>query len=264
MMNVNSARRAGLMAAAAVTAALALGAAGGLAWKQEPAPRPEGRGPGRPGTSPVFAALDGDHDGTVSDAELAGAPAALKTLDRNKDGTLSVDEIRPSFGPGGREGRGPRGGGGRGGPGEAPATSPDDLAATLMGFDKDSDGKLTRAEVPDRLQGLFDRADADKDNTLTADELKKSATSMANPSARGPGEGREGEGRRGRGPGGGPSGRDPLVTMLDADRDGTISAGEVSAAPSALRSLDTDGDGQLTPEEVRPSGRGRGDRRRPF
>jgi hypothetical protein len=133
-----------------------------------------------------------------------------------------------------------------------------------MGFDKDSDGKLTRAEVPQRLQGLFDRADADKDNTLTADELKKSATSMANPTASGRGEGREGEGRRGRGPGGGPRGRDPLVATLDADRDGTISAGEVSAASSALRSLDTNGDGQLTPEEVRPPGRGRGDRPRPF
>ena len=158
------------------------------------------------------------------------APAALKALDRNGDGTLSADEIRPAFGPGGPGGRGPRGEGGRDEPGETPATSPDELAATLMGFDKDNDGKLTRAELPERLQGLFDRADADKDNTLTADELKKSATSMTNPSADGRGEGREGEGRRGGGRGpGGPMGRDPLVAALDADRDGAISAGEISA-----------------------------------
>ena len=117
--------------------------------------------------------------------------------------------------------------------------------------------------MPERLQGLFDRADADKDNTLTADELKKSATSMTNPSADGRGEGREGEGRRGRGPGG-PMGRDPLVAALDADHDGSISAAEMSAATSVLRSLDANGDGQLTPDEIRPSGRGRGDRPRHF
>ncbi len=111
------------------------------------------------------------------------------------------------------------------------ATSPDELAATLMGFDKDNDGKLTRAELPERLQGLFDRADADKDNALTADELKKSATSMANPSSDGRGDGREGEGRRGGGRGpGGPMGRDRLVATLDADRDGAISAGEIAGA----------------------------------
>ena len=215
--------------------------------------------------SPVFAAIDADRDGAVSTAELANAPAALKALDRNGDGTLSADETRPAFGPGGPGGRGPRGGGGGDEPGQTAATSPDELAAALMGFDKDNDGKLTRTELPERLQGLFDRADADKDNALTADELKKSATSMSNPSSGGRGDGREGEGRRGGGRGpGGPMGRDRLVATLDADRDGAISAGEISGAATALRALDANGDGQLTPEEVRPPGRGRGDRPRPF
>ena len=262
-MDTNSSMRRAVIGAAALTVALAMGAAAGLAWRQERDPMQGGRGPGGPGMSPVFAALDADRDGTVSAAELVGAPVALKTLDRNGDGQLSADEIRPAFGPGGPGGRGPGGRGGRDEPGETPPTSPDELTATLMGFDRNNDGKLTRAEVPERLQGLFDRVDADKDNTLTADELKKSAASMTNPSADGRGEGREGEGRRGRGPGG-PMGRDPLVAALDADHDGSISAAEMSAATGVLRSLDANGDGRLTPDEIRPSGRGRGDRPRHF
>lgn len=263
MMTITSTRRR-LTVAALASLTLGLGAAVGFAWRQEPVPTQRGRGPGGPGMSPVFAALDADHDGALSPAELANAPAALKAIDRNGDGTLTADEIRPAFGPGGPDGRGPGGRGGRGEPGETAATSPDDLAAALMGFDKDNDGKLTRAELSERLHGLFDRADADKDNALTADELKKSATSMTNPSSDGRGEGREGGGRRsGRGPGG-PTGRGRLVAALDVDRDGAISASEISSAPNALRALDVNGDGQLTPDEVRPPGRGRGGRPRRF
>ena len=48
----------------------------------------------------------------------------------------------------------------------------DDLVSRMMEFDKDKDGKLTKAEVTDaRLLRLFDRADADKDGIVTRDEL---------------------------------------------------------------------------------------------
>lgn len=49
----------------------------------------------RPPPSPVFAALDTNHDGTISADEIANAPAALKTLDKNGDGQLTQDELRP-------------------------------------------------------------------------------------------------------------------------------------------------------------------------
>lgn len=261
MLEISSTKRR-LTVTAWVTVALALGAVAGFAWRQEPAPAQGGRGPGRPAMSPVYAALDADRNGTVSATELANAPGALKGIDRNGDGALSADEIRPEFGPGGPGGRGGRGRGGPDAPGQTLATSPDELAAMLMGFDKDGDGKLTKAELPERLQGLFDRADADKDNALTAGEIKKSATSMTNPSADGRGQGGDGEGRRGGRGSGGPMGRDPLVATLDADRDGAISATEIAGAANTLPALDANGDGQLTPEEIRPLGRGRGDRPR--
>jgi hypothetical protein len=44
---------------------------------------------------PVLAALDANHDGTISAAEIADAPAALKALDRDADGDLTEDELRP-------------------------------------------------------------------------------------------------------------------------------------------------------------------------
>ncbi|MEW6307306.1 MAG: EF-hand domain-containing protein [Verrucomicrobiota bacterium] len=64
-----------------------------------------------------MTALDVNNDGAIDESELAGAVTALKTLDRNKDGRLSADEIRPLGAPPGG-GRGPGGPGGfQGGPG---------------------------------------------------------------------------------------------------------------------------------------------------
>jgi hypothetical protein len=69
--------------------------------------------------APVLAALDADHDSEISAKEIANAPAALKTLDKNTDGKLTHDEFRPNFGPGG-----PGGAGGPGGPGGRPGGRP--------------------------------------------------------------------------------------------------------------------------------------------
>jgi len=209
--------------------------------------------------SRLVAAIDTDHDGTISAAEMQAAPAALRALDANHDGQLTPDELRPPF-----DGRGPRGGGdgsvdGRGGRGTeegrggAPPASADDLIDTLMSFDRNGDGKLDRTEVPDRFQGLFDRADANKDGSLTRDELQQSANATVQAGA---GRGRgEGEGRgfgRGRGPG-----MDPLMRALDRNRDGVLSEDEIAGAPDALKALDTNGDGQLSGEELHPMpGRG--------
>jgi hypothetical protein len=68
----------------------------------------------------------------------------------------------------------------------------------MMEFDKNKDGKLTKAEVTDgRLHRLFDRADADKDKTVTKAELSAlEAKERAN----------DGDGPPGPFPGGGPGG----------------------------------------------------------
>ncbi len=73
--------------------------------------------------------------------------------------------------------------------------------------------------------------------------------------AQGPGGPNRGRGPRGAGdemPPGPPGGPPPLVQALDADRDGVISAKEIANAVAALKTLDKNHDGQLTPDEIHP------------
>ena len=45
--------------------------------------------------SVLLAVFDTDKDGVLGSAEINGAPAALKVLDKNSDGQVSSEEIRP-------------------------------------------------------------------------------------------------------------------------------------------------------------------------
>jgi EF hand len=93
---------------------------------------------------------------------------------------------------------------GRGDPrGEQRSPEPDDLVTRMMEFDKDKDGKLTKAEVTDeRLHRLVERADVDKDGIVTKEELTALAA-REQPTNRGGGPG---FGPPGGGPGGPPMG----------------------------------------------------------
>jgi Ca2+-binding EF-hand superfamily protein len=235
------------------------GAAAAMAFAAQQNRGPEPGGPlGR-----IASAIDANHDGTISSAEIGSASAALKPLDANTDGRLTFDELRPAVGPngprGGRDGFGgePRGRGEPAGPAGSPSAAADDLTDTLMAFDGNSDGTLSRAEVPERFQGLFDRADANKDGALTKDEIKASAHATVQQGAERGRGGREGGPRGGEGGRFGGRGRggmmDPLLRALDADRDGALSEAEMANAPAALATLDVNGDGQLTGDEVRPA-----------
>ena len=58
-------------------------------------------------------------------------------------------------------------------------------------------------------------------------------------------------------PGEGPPPFSPLMHVLDADENHKLDAGEIAKAAEALKSLDKNGDGILTPEEYRPGPPGR-------
>jgi hypothetical protein len=99
-----------------------------------PGPPPDGtngvagpRGPGRGmrRIPPIFAALDTNHDGMIDASEIANASAALKTLDKDGTGQLTVRELLGpppgrGMGPGGGQGPGSEGGQGPGSDGPQP------------------------------------------------------------------------------------------------------------------------------------------------
>ena len=80
----------------------------------------------------------------------------------------------------------------------------DDTVTRMMEFDANKDGKLTREEVTDeRLTRLFDRADADKDGTVTTGRADRPRRRGAGPAGR---SRRLWSGRIRPPPGGGPPG----------------------------------------------------------
>jgi Ca2+-binding EF-hand superfamily protein len=104
---------------------------------------------------PVLSAVDTDHDGILTPAELAAAPDALKSLDKDGDGELSAAELRPRQ-----------------------MTASDRAKHMLDEWDTNKDGKLTKPEAPDRVQQQFDAIDTNHDRVLDEEELVSYFTNM--------------------------------------------------------------------------------------
>jgi hypothetical protein len=109
-----------------ILGALALGVSAFVVSAQEGSGQPpagehpgrqQGQGGQRPMVPPLMTALDANHDGVIDAKEIDNAPAALRKLDKNGDGKLTPDEIRPPR----REGQG--GQGAPGAPGSQPPSS---------------------------------------------------------------------------------------------------------------------------------------------
>lgn len=161
---------------------------------------------------PVLAALDADKDGVLSKAEIANASVALGKLDKNGDGELNAEEMRPQRPEGGRtqgrgrpEGERPERGGRAGGSG--------DMVQRMMAMDKNEDGKISEEEAPERMKAMFGRVDSNGDGFIDKSEIEAMAERV--------GGGRGGPGQRGgagrRGNGGNDGGQKPKRPATDKD-----------------------------------------------
>jgi hypothetical protein len=95
------------------------------------------------GGSPLMAALDADGDGELSAKEIDNAAKTLKKLDKNGDGKVSRDELRPPS-----------------------------FAERLKQMDKNKDGKISKDEVPEQMQRMFDRLDSDGSGSIDTAEVE--------------------------------------------------------------------------------------------
>jgi hypothetical protein len=130
-----------------------------------------------------------------------------------------------------------------GGPGQG-RPNPEEM---LKRLDKNSDGKISKDEAPERMAQNFENIDKNSDGFITQNELKPPG---------GPG-GPGGQGGQG-GQGGGRPNPDEMFKRLDKNSDGKISKDE---APERMAQnfdkLDKNSDGSLTKDELpRPGGPG--------
>ena len=108
-------------------------------------------------------------------------------------------------------------------------------------FDKDRDGKISAREISkaDKALATLDR---NNDGEITREELQAPPPPPGNP------------GPKDNKPPGPRHGPPPVIAALDSDKDGSISTEELEAAHESLLTLDKDGDGVLSPQELFPHG----------
>lgn len=118
-------------------------------------------------------------------------------------------------------------------------------------FDTDANGVLSAAEIAQAPSQLL-KLDKNGDGQLSAQELCPGGL------GRGAQEcplGGQGQGRQACAKGQ----KSVLLVLLDTDKDGVLGSAEINGAPTALKALDKNGDGQVTSDEIRPlPGCGRG------
>lgn len=133
--------------------------------------------------------LDSNTNRVISAEEITAAPTVLKKLDKNSDGQLSADELRPQ-GAGSPPAGAPAGNTAGGTSGARPQFVP----PLLKALDANSDGILSKEEIANAATALK-TLDKNSDGQLTQDEIMPQRPG---------GAGGPGGGGRGAGPGGQP------------------------------------------------------------
>ncbi len=226
------------------TGALLLGSVGLTHAEDKERPK------GGKGDGSFFKAMDTNGDKAISKEEAGDKWERLGKLDKDGDGSVTVQELmaarggkgkgRPDGGPGDKP-KGKPGDRPEGKDGERPKGGPRDGAPGEMfkRADKNNDGKISKDEVPEQAWERLGKLDTDGDGAVSGEEAKAGR----------PEGGRPGEGR----PGGPPSKEEAAERFAKADKngDGKLSKDEVPAEHwERLGKLDKDGDNAVSKEEM--------------
>ena len=130
---------------------------------------------------PIMKMLDADQDGTLSASEIANASKALIQLDKDGDGIISVEEMRPDMSkmPMGIAGPGP------GANGQLNGAM---MVKMFERSDSNGDGKLTGDEVPERMRDKLKMVDKDGDGSISKTEFAAMAARMEDGQGKRPGK----------------------------------------------------------------------------
>jgi hypothetical protein len=145
-----------------IAVTLGLGAFSALAQQAPGGPGGPGGPPrGHPPVPPIMAVLDTNKDGELDAAEIANASAALKTLDKNGDGKLTIDELMPPP---------PGGGTNQFRPAPPPGARPP-VPPIMAALDANGDGELDADEIANASAALL-KLDTNGDGKLSREELR--------------------------------------------------------------------------------------------
>ena len=143
-------------------------------------PPPEGGPLGGPGMGhrrfpppPFIAVLDANRDGVIDADEIANATAALKKLDKNGDGQLTLDELLapPPGRRGGTNDAPPPDGFRPPPPGEGGAAGHPPVPPIIAALDANGDGVIDADELANAPAALK-KLDKNGDGKLTPDEFR--------------------------------------------------------------------------------------------
>ena len=185
---------------------------------------PRAGAPAAPQPNAMFDAIDADGDGIISKTELRKAIKALKSLDADDDGSITLAEASvggAAIGPGAPLGEDPQ-------------------IAQLMANDKNGDGKLTANEVPREMVPLLRGVDQNADGEITREELVVAMANMRNQFDGGP--------WRGAGNANQATGQ---FLRFDKNGDGQLTEGELPPdATRMLKGADRNDDGAIDAGEL--------------
>jgi Ca2+-binding EF-hand superfamily protein len=118
-----------------------------------------------------FQLLDTNHDGRLSEEELAKAGELFQKLDRNHDGFIDAKEFQAAGSVAGKDEEG-----------DAPAIRPGNrfakfhngnrIAQMIKRADTDGDGKISMEEAPPQLKKHFAKIDTNGDGFLDRSEIE--------------------------------------------------------------------------------------------